>query len=92
MSTRTRMPPEPRLLTRAREGLIAAGVETEDAEPLFEFLESRLRTGRTGARWLLDTLVRLEADRPRHEALTAMFERYLAHSEEGMPVHTWPDV
>ncbi|ATB37655.1 glutamate-cysteine ligase family 2 [Cystobacter fuscus] len=82
----------PRLLARAREGLVAAGVDPEDVEPLFELLEGRLRTGRTGARWQLDMLARLEADRPRNEALTAMFERYLAHSEEGMPVHTWPDV
>ncbi|EPX63544.1 glutamate-cysteine ligase, family 2 [Cystobacter fuscus DSM 2262] len=81
----------PRLLERARQGLVSAGVEPEDVEPLFELLEGRLRTGRTGARWQLDALARLEADRPRHEALTAMFERYLAYSEEGMPVHTWPD-
>ncbi|WP_257460441.1 glutamate--cysteine ligase family protein [Archangium lipolyticum] len=82
----------PRLLERARQGLVSAGVEPEDVEPLVELLEGRLRTGRTGARWQLDALARLEADRPRHEALTAMFERYLAYSEEGMPVHSWPDV
>ena len=57
-----------------------------------ECLEGLLWLLRTGARWQLDALARLEADRPRHEALTAMFERYLAYSEEGIPVHTWPDV
>jgi hypothetical protein len=82
----------PHLLTRARQGLVAAGVDPEDVGPLFELLEGRLRTGRTGARWQLDTLKRLEADRPRYEAITEMFERYLAHCEEDTPVHTWPDV
>ncbi|OJH39724.1 glutamate-cysteine ligase family protein [Cystobacter ferrugineus] len=81
----------PHLLTRARRGLVAAGVVPDDVDPLFELLEGRLRTGRTGARWQLDTLARLEVERSRYEAITAMFERYLAHSEEGTPVHTWPD-
>ena len=82
----------PRLLARAQQGLVSAGVAPGDVEPLFALLEGRLRTGRTGARWQLDALARLEADRPRHEALTAMLERYLVHSEENTPVHTWPDV
>jgi hypothetical protein len=81
----------PGLLRRARQGLVSAGVAPDDVEPLFALLEGRLRTGRTGARWQLDALARLEAGRSRHEALSAMFARYLAHSEEDTPVHTWPD-
>jgi hypothetical protein len=82
----------PRLLARARQGLVSAGVAPGDVEPLFTLLEGRLRTGQTGARWQLDALARLEADRPRHEALPAMLERYLVHSEGEAPVHTWPAV
>jgi hypothetical protein len=78
------------LLPRARAGLAAAGVEPSDSDPLLDLLGERVESGRTGARWQRDSLARLERGAPRDAALAAMFERYLAHSREGLPVHRWP--
>jgi len=79
-----------RLVPEAQTGLDAAGVEPEDSAPLLEILRERVESGRTGACWQQHTLARLETDAPRDEALTAMLERYLIHSSEGLPVHRWP--
>jgi gamma-glutamyl:cysteine ligase YbdK (ATP-grasp superfamily) len=79
-----------RLLPKAQAGLDSAGVDPEDSVPLLEIIRERVESGRTGARWQRRTLERLEANASREEALTAMFARYLAHSEEALPVHRWP--
>jgi hypothetical protein len=80
----------PALLEQARGGLLAAGVPQAELEGPFALLAERLATGQTGARWQLACLARLERGLPREEALAAMLERYLAHAEEGTPVHRWP--
>lgn len=78
------------LLPRAERALAEAGVETAELAPLFAVLRDRLRTGRTGARWQLATLARLEASAPRPQALCRMLARYAALGETDAPVHTWP--
>jgi gamma-glutamyl:cysteine ligase YbdK (ATP-grasp superfamily) len=79
-----------RLLPVARAGLVEAGVEAAEADALLGVVAWRLRTRRTGARWQLEMLARLEAHLPRAQALAALLERYLAHSSSGAPVHEWP--
>jgi gamma-glutamyl:cysteine ligase YbdK (ATP-grasp superfamily) len=79
------------LLARAQSGLDAAGVERRDSEPRLAAIERRLRRGVTGARWQRRALARAERDRPRSEALIAMFERYLALADEAAPVADWPE-
>ena len=78
------------LLPRAQAGLDAAGVDPTDSAPLLELMGGRIESGQTGARWQRETLDRLERNEAREPALAAMFERYLAHSLEGRPVHRWP--
>jgi gamma-glutamyl:cysteine ligase YbdK (ATP-grasp superfamily) len=79
-----------RLLPRARAGLAAAGIDPGDSDPLLELLGERVESGQTGARWQRESLARLERREARDAALAAMFERYLAHSLAGVPVHRWP--
>ncbi|NMO21349.1 glutamate--cysteine ligase [Pyxidicoccus fallax] len=79
-----------RLLPVARRGLVKAGVDAAEADALLGIIERRVALGRTGARWQLQTLERLEAHMPRLDALAAMLERYLRHADSGEPVHTWP--
>jgi gamma-glutamyl:cysteine ligase YbdK (ATP-grasp superfamily) len=78
------------LVPRAQAGLDAAGIDREDSEPLLAILAERAGTGRTGAVWQRAALSRLEAALPREEALAAMLQRYLTHTADGRPVHTWP--
>lgn len=79
-----------RLLPVARTGLVEAGVAPQEVDSLLEVVHERLRTGRTGSRWQLEVLSRLEQRHARPEALAALLERYMARSESGQPVHTWP--
>jgi gamma-glutamyl:cysteine ligase YbdK (ATP-grasp superfamily) len=78
------------LIPAAREGLLAAGVAAAEADRLLDVISGRAAAGQTGAVWQRVTLAILERDRERHEALAAMFERYLQHAQTGQPVHTWP--
>jgi hypothetical protein len=56
-------------------------VVREDVSHLFDVLRERLHSGRTGARWQLDTTARLEGrSRSRQRAVLGMLERYLEHS------------
>ncbi|WP_309888864.1 glutamate--cysteine ligase [Archangium sp.] len=79
-----------RLLPVAREGLVKAGVESEEADAMLSVVEARLRARTTGARWQRKMLARLEAQLPRLDALGALLERYMAHAASGRPVHEWP--
>ena len=78
------------LLPLAQRGLEAAGVASEESGALLDLIARRAHSGRTGAAWQRQTLARLEVGRDRGDALAAMLERYLVHSESGRPVHEWP--
>lgn len=79
-----------RLLPVAREGLLSAGVESDEIDAQLAVIAERARTGRTGAGWQRRTLAALERRRSRPEALTLMLERYMKFVDTGAPVHRWP--
>ncbi|RKH45257.1 glutamate--cysteine ligase [Corallococcus sicarius] len=78
------------LLPIARRGLTEHGVDAAEADAMLDIIAQRVALRRTGARWQREVLARLEAHMPRPDALAALLERYLHHSESGLPVHTWP--
>ena len=78
------------LLPRARDGLIAHGVDAPEADRLLNVIECRLARRSSGARWQRQALARLERGSSRDEAILAMLARYMEHSEGGLPVHEWP--
>jgi hypothetical protein len=80
-----------RLLPRARDGLVAAGVAEEEAARWLGIVAARAASGRTGARWLRRALTRLERGRAREEALPELVGRYRAEAASGRPVHEWPE-
>ncbi len=77
------------LVPTAREGLKSHGVDSADIDKYMGIIEERVTSGRTGARWMLDSLAALgDQGRPeeRYRAMTgAMFRR----QRRGRPVHTW---
>jgi gamma-glutamyl:cysteine ligase YbdK (ATP-grasp superfamily) len=79
-----------RLLPVAHQGLVGAGVDSEEATSLLSLIQARLRARVTGARWQRKMLARLEEHMPRPDALGALLERYMAHAASGRPVHEWP--
>ena len=45
---------------------------------------------RTGARWQMEMLRRLESDGNREQALHRMLEAYIRNSYDNAPVAEWP--
>ena len=80
----------PELLPAARHGLVGAGVAEEEADRLLGVIGARVATGQTGAAWQRAALAAAEPGRSREQALSMMFDRYLACAATGQPVHTWP--
>jgi CBS domain-containing protein/gamma-glutamylcysteine synthetase len=78
------------LLPLAKKGLASRGIDTADVERYLGVIEQRVKSGRTGAQWALDSLEAIEEKvRPdeRYRALTAAM---LKHQWSGAPVHEWP--
>jgi len=79
------------LLPLARTGLLSRGIDAADVARLLDVLEARVKSGRTGSQWALDSLERMEGEgRPdeRYRALTASM---LDQQWAGKPVHEWQD-
>jgi hypothetical protein len=82
----------PELVPAARQGLLQAGVATEEADGLLAVISARAATGQTGAAWQRATLTAAERRHNREHALAIMLDRYLQYAQSGLPVHTWPTV
>jgi CBS domain-containing protein/gamma-glutamylcysteine synthetase len=78
-----------RLLPLAHEGLAAAAVADEDRERYLGVLEKRVRSGRTGARWLVDSLSGMQGHGTSGERLHALTAAMRARQESGAPVAEW---
>src|SRR5436190_5055742 len=78
------------LLSLARQGLESAGVDTSDIDKYLGVIDERVQTGRTGAQWMLKSLLATEGSGTKdmhHRSLTSTM---LQRQKEGKPVHTWP--
>ena len=77
------------LLPMARDGLVEKKIASADIDRYLGLIEDRVRSGRTGAQWALDSLAALEGSghrEQRHRELTAAIA---ARQAEGRPGHTW---
>jgi CBS domain-containing protein/gamma-glutamyl:cysteine ligase YbdK (ATP-grasp superfamily) len=76
------------LVPNAREGLEALQVPAEDIERYLGVIEGRVSSGRTGARWLLDSLTNVrEGER---EAVCRDAVKMMRARQGGpLPVHRW---
>jgi hypothetical protein len=80
------------LLPAAASGLDTWGVDRADRDRYLGIIESRARSGQTGAAWQIATVHWLE-QRYRLERLAALREmtrRYVEHAGRGEPAHSWP--
>ena len=78
------------LLPRARKGLLARGLRPEDVELYLGVLEERVRSGRTGAQWALDSLAAMGTRGKPAERYRALARTMMHQQEDGRPVHQWP--
>ncbi len=82
-----------RLLPMARRGLAAAGVDAQDAARYLDVIQDRVRVGRTGAQWALDSLAAMARAAPKappDSRQRALVQAMLQNRHGLGPVHTWP--
>ncbi len=77
------------LLPLAREGLASSGIDATDADALLEVIDRRVETGRTGARWMLASVAKMQGQGTRAERLSALTAGAASRQDEGEPAHTW---
>ena len=78
------------LVPLAREGLLSAGVTSEEVEDHLATFRARVEANVTGARWqrrVFDDQMRECGDVAT--ASRRLVREYREHSERGLPVHTW---
>jgi hypothetical protein len=74
------------LLPLARRGLVAVGVEAEEADAWLGVIEARIARGITGAVWQRRAFDALGG------AASALLARYRELSDSGEPVASWPEL
>ncbi len=79
---------EETLLPIARQGLEEAGVARDDVDEYLWVIAGRVRSGRTGSRWILEAAGG-ERGMAKASALAHVVRETLARQAEGLPVHEW---
>ncbi|MFT7534287.1 MAG: CBS domain-containing protein, partial [Hyphomicrobiaceae bacterium] len=77
------------LLPKAREGLQNAKVDTGDIDRYLGIIGERCSRGRTGSRWLLDSMSSMGEKGTKDQRMTALVRAMQKRQEALEPVHTW---
>jgi CBS domain-containing protein/gamma-glutamyl:cysteine ligase YbdK (ATP-grasp superfamily) len=78
------------LLPLAGQGLSSVNVNRQDIDKYLGIIEERIRSGQTGAQWMLSSFSATDGPVPRDFRYRALTEKILQHQKKGSPVHTWP--
>ncbi len=77
------------LLPLAHRGLVGSGVDESDADLYLRVVEERVRSGRTGSRWLLRSFDSLRGHGTEGERLCALTAATIARQCTNEPVARW---
>ena len=77
------------LLPLARQGLKSASIDSSDIDKYLGLIEERVRSGQTGAQWMLKSLSATEGPGLKDERYRTLTSAMLQRQREGKPVHTW---
>ena len=80
------------LLPLALQGLQIAGVDSSDIDRYLNVIAERVRSGQTGAQWMLKCISEGEGNSTRDTRCRVLTSTILQQQKEGKPVHTWPIV
>jgi CBS domain-containing protein len=78
------------LLPLARQGLSSANIDNHDIDHYLGIIEERVRSGQTGAQWMLNSLSAIDGPGPRDIRYRALTSTMLEHQKKGSSVHSWP--
>jgi CBS domain-containing protein len=77
------------LLPAAEAGLRAQKVDEADIKRYLGIVEARIRTGRTGARWLTGSLHRMKDEGSAGQRASALVAATVKRQQSGKPVSEW---
>lgn len=77
------------LIPLARQGLTDRGIDPGDAKRYMDVVQERVETGRTGARWMLQSFASMAHQGTPPERLTALTAAIVARQKQGQPVARW---
>ena len=73
----------------AREGLQKAQIDSKDIDTYLGILEERVRTGRTGSQWLVDSFSSIKSAEGIDAAVVASTAGLWKRQQSDQPVHKW---
>jgi CBS domain-containing protein/gamma-glutamylcysteine synthetase len=77
------------LLPLARAGLKEIDVDSNDIDKYLGIAEERVRSGQTGAQWMLNSLTSLKGHEQNDLQIGVITSTMLARQKENKPVHEW---
>ena len=77
------------LVPIAREGLQKAKIDPTDIDNYLGIIEERTKSGKTGARWILNSFNKLKKEGTKDEALVATTAGIYCRQRDGLPIHLW---
>ncbi len=78
------------LLPIAREGLEKAKVQQSDIDSYLEVIEERVKSGQTGANWMINNYASLmKENNSKEQTLAAITTAMIKNQKKGEPVHKW---
>jgi CBS domain-containing protein/gamma-glutamyl:cysteine ligase YbdK (ATP-grasp superfamily) len=77
------------LLPVARAGLQLCGISKEESDRYLDVIEQRVRSGKTGARWILDSWNEMRQDLLPETCSRSVTEAMLKEQNTERPVHQW---
>lgn len=77
------------LLPQARAGLEAAKLDSGDIDRYLGVLHDRIKRGRTGSRWALDSVAAMGDKGTIDQRMSALVRATMARQATETPVHTW---
>ncbi len=78
------------LLPLAEQGLKASGIDSGDISHYLGIIRDRVKTGQTGAEWLLNSWAKMQCARTTHECLATITLAARDRQRGKKPVHEWP--
>jgi CBS domain-containing protein/gamma-glutamyl:cysteine ligase YbdK (ATP-grasp superfamily) len=77
------------LLPLARRGLKESNIDSKEIDKYIGIVEERVRSGQTGAQWMLNSLASLNQHQPVDMRLRTLTSTILARQKEDKPVKDW---
>jgi CBS domain-containing protein len=77
------------LLPISREGLSKHGITSEDINKNLEIIEERVKSGRTGSQWMIESYNNIRKTGTRDQALVATTAAIYNRQQEMKPIHQW---